>query len=176
VSTRFYPSVRTVALPLHAISIIRSEYPDDWTSFARLALSRIVSGREHTSSRWLQLSSHICVWDRNPITCRTLNGVRTVLPRHPDRCTWTLDSSQPLNSGRTICHYVRTDNLEQFKASRHRGTSGQKVLVFRTDDALTNERPDGISHRLDRCKGTKLTILNYAQSLLEAHNWSVYSE
>jgi len=59
----------------------------------------------------LQLSSHICVWDRNPIACRTLNGVQTVLPRRPDGCTWTLDSSQTLNSVQTICHYVRTDAI-----------------------------------------------------------------
>jgi hypothetical protein len=30
--------------------------------------------------------------------------------------------------------------LEQFEASRHRGRSGQKVLVVRTDDAWTVER------------------------------------
>jgi hypothetical protein len=47
-------------------------------------------------------------------------------------------------------------NREQFEASRHRGTSGRKVLVIRTDDALTDERPDGIPRRSDRCKGTEL--------------------
>jgi hypothetical protein len=41
--------------------------------------------------------------------------------------------------------------------------SGRKVLVDRTDDALTDECPDG-------CKETKLTVLNSAQSLLKAHN------
>jgi hypothetical protein len=140
VSGRCCPSIRTVVLPLHAIFIIRSERPDHgvwrpdgWTSSVRLALSRIASGREHTSSGRLHLSSHICIWDRNPIACRTLNGVRTILPRRLDRCTWTLDSSRTLNSGRTIlprrldrctwtldssrtlnsgrtiCHYVWTD-------------------------------------------------------------------
>jgi hypothetical protein len=59
----------------------------------------------------LQLSSHICVWDRNPITCRTLNGILTVLPRRSDECTWTLDSSWTLNNGGTICHYFRTDAI-----------------------------------------------------------------
>jgi hypothetical protein len=35
---------------------------------------------------------------------------------------------------------------------------------------LTDERPDGIRRRPDECKGTELTDLNFAQSLLEAHN------
>jgi hypothetical protein len=113
---RCCPSILTVALPLHAISIIRSErpdhrvwHPDGWTSSAWLALSRITSGREHTSSRLLQLFSHNCVWDRNPITCRTLNVIRTVLSRRSDGYTWTLDASRTLNSVWTICHYIRTN-------------------------------------------------------------------
>jgi len=53
-----------------------------------------------------------------------------VLLRHPDGC-----------------------NLEYFEASRHRGRSGQKVLVVWTDDAWIVERPDGISCRPDGCKG-----------------------
>jgi hypothetical protein len=44
--------------------------------------------------------------------------------------------------------------LEQFKASRHRGRSGRKVFVARTDDAWTVERPGGISRRLDGCKAS----------------------
>jgi hypothetical protein len=36
-------------------------------------------------------------------------------------------------------------------------------------------RPDGISRRSNRCKGTELTVLNSTQSLLEAHNRSVDS-
>jgi hypothetical protein len=59
---------------------------------------------------------------------------------------------------------------EQFEASRHRGRSRRKVLVVQTDDAWTVERPDGISCRSDGCKGTELTVLNSAQSLLEAQN------
>jgi len=35
---------------------------------------------------------------------------------------------------------------------------------------LTDERPDGIPRRLDKCKGTELTDLNSTESLLEAHN------
>jgi hypothetical protein len=47
-------------------------------------------------------------------------------------------------------------NREQFEASRHRGTFERKVLVVRTEDALTDERPDGIPRHSDGCKGTKL--------------------
>jgi len=35
---------------------------------------------------------------------------------------------------------------------------------------LTDEGPDGIPRRPNRCKETELTDLNSAQSLLEAHN------
>jgi hypothetical protein len=49
--------------------------------------------------------------------------------------------------------------LEQFEASRHRGRSGRKVLIVRTDDAWTIERPDGISNRPDSCKGTDFNCL-----------------
>jgi len=57
--------------------------------------------------------------------------------------------------------------LEQFEASQHRGRSGRKVLIVQTDNAWKVERLDGISCRLDGCKGTELTSLNSAQSLLE---------
>jgi hypothetical protein len=50
-------------------------------------------------------------------------------------------------------------NLDQFKASGHRGRSGRKVLVVRTDDALTVERTDGISRRPDGCKRSDFSDL-----------------
>jgi hypothetical protein len=53
-------------------------------------------------------------------------------------------------------------NLEQFEASQHRGRSRRKVLIIRTDDALTFECLDRISRRLDGYNGTKLTVLNFA--------------
>jgi len=37
-------------------------------------------------------------WKEISITCRTLNGVQTVLSRRPDICTWMMDSSRTLNS------------------------------------------------------------------------------
>jgi hypothetical protein len=58
-------------------------------------------------------------------------------------------------------------NLEQFEASRHRGRSGQKVLVVQTDDAWTVDRPNGISRRLDGCKGSDFSDLESKQNLLE---------
>jgi hypothetical protein len=60
-----------------------------------------------------------------------------VLLRHPDRC-----------------------KLEQFEASRHRGRSGQKVLVLRTDDALTVDCSDG-------CKEFDSSYLESVKNLLE---------
>jgi len=57
-------------------------------------------------------------------------------------------------------------NLEQFETSRHRGRSWRKVLVVGTDDAWTVECPDDITRRPDDYKGTELTALNSAQSLL----------
>jgi hypothetical protein len=78
-------------------------------------------GRESTSSRRLQQSSHICVLERNPeawsnTECR------------PDGC-----------------------KLEQFEASRRKGRSGLKFLVVRTNDVVdswTSKRYDTSSGRL----------------------------
>jgi len=106
-------SVRTVALLLHAISIIRSEcpdhgvwHPDVWTYSAWLALPRIAFGRE---------------W--------RLDDVWMVLPRCLDECTWTLDSSRTLNSVRTICHYVQKDvTLNSSKLLDIEGCPDEKFL------------------------------------------------
>jgi hypothetical protein len=58
---------------------------------------------------------------------------------------------------------------EQFKASRHKGRSGWKVLIIETDDAFTVERPDGISRRLDGCKGSNFFDLESVQNFLETY-------
>jgi len=58
-------------------------------------------------------------------------------------------------------------NQEQFKPSQHRGRSRRKVLIFRTDDALTVGHPDGISHRSNRCKGSNCSYFESVQNLLE---------
>jgi hypothetical protein len=67
-----------------------------------------------------------------------------VLLRRPDRC-----------------------NQEQFEGSRHKGRSGWKVLIVRTDDAWTVERSDGISRRSDGYKGSNFSDLEFVQNLLE---------
>jgi hypothetical protein len=118
VSGRHCPSVWTVALYLHAISISRlgasgrlnwctqfpymkfehpdhEEWrPDGWTLYARLALWRRASGRERTSSGRLQLSFHICVLERNPIVGWTLNDVRT--------CCWDVRTDSTWNSSKLL--------------------------------------------------------------------------
>jgi len=136
-----------------------------WTSSTRLALSRIVSRLKHTSSGRLQLSSHICVWDKNPITCQTLNGVRTVLPRRLDGCTWTLDSSRTLNSGWTICHYSRTDAI--LNSSKFLDTDGRPDGKFSSSwrMLLTDERPDIILSPPDGSLGSDFSALKSTQNL-----------
>jgi hypothetical protein len=59
-------------------------------------------------------------------------------------------------------------NLELFEASRHWWASGWKDLVVRTDDALTDERPDGMTRHPDGWQGTEFSDLQTAQNLLEA--------
>jgi len=67
---------------------------DGWTSSARLALSRIASRQKHTSSRWVQLSSHICVLERNLSTCRTLKGIQM--------CCWEVQTNASWNSSKVL--------------------------------------------------------------------------
>jgi hypothetical protein len=69
-----------------------------------------------------------------------------------------------------ICHYVRTDAMlnslkfldTDWRPNGKFSSSGRMLLI--------EERPDGIPLRLDECKGTELTDLNSAQSLLKAQN------
>jgi hypothetical protein len=81
-------------------------------------------------------------------------------------------------SGR-YCHIVRTDALERWiqtnailNSSKFLDIDGRPDGKFSSfgQMLLTNERPDGIPRCPDECKGTELTDLNSAQSLLEAHN------
>jgi len=88
--------VRTVGLMWHTISILRLVHPDHgdwrpdgWNLYARLALSRIASGQEHTLSERLQLSSHICVLERNYFPYRTLKGVRPCCWDVRTNVTWS---------------------------------------------------------------------------------------
>jgi hypothetical protein len=52
------------------------------------------SGHESTSSGRLQLSSHICVLERNPIADRTLSGVRT--------CYWSIRTDASWSSSKLL--------------------------------------------------------------------------
>jgi hypothetical protein len=82
----------------------------------------------------------------------------------------TLGSSRTLKSIQTICHYVRTDaNLNYSKLL---GTDGLPNGKFSSSGwmLLSDEHLDGIPRLPDGCKGTELTDLNSAQSLLKAHN------
>jgi hypothetical protein len=95
--------------------------------------------------------------------------VRTVVAVFPYLCFETKYFSLS-NIERCPALFLRRPNgcnLEQFEASRHRGRSGWKVLVVRTDDALTVERPDGISCHSDGCKGSDCSYLESVQNLLE---------
>jgi hypothetical protein len=46
--------------------------------------------------------------------------------------------------------------------------SGRKVLVVWTDDALTDERPNGMKRRPDGWQRTEFSDLQTMQNLLEA--------
>lgn len=47
-----------------------------------------------TSSRWLQLSSHICVWKGNHFTCWTLKGIQT--------CCWDVRTDATCNRSKLL--------------------------------------------------------------------------
>jgi hypothetical protein len=60
---------------------------------------------------------------------------------------------------------------EEFEACRHRGRSGRKVLVVRTNDALDNGCLYGISCCPDGCKGSDFSDLESVQNLQETYLW-----
>jgi len=131
-----------------------------------LTKDRVRTGTPHCPDG-LQLSSHICVWDRNPIACRNLNGVRTVLARRLDRCTWTLDSSRTLNSVRTICHYVQTDAI--LNSSKFLDIVGHADGKFSSSGRmlLTDERLDGNTTSFEWLLGIRLLWVGiYTESSL----------
>jgi hypothetical protein len=115
---------------------------------ARLALSRIDGNT--TSSEQLQLSSHICVLERNHFTCWTLKGVRI--------CCWDVQMDVTENSSKLL-------DTE--------GRSRRKVLVVRTDDARQMSVRTKYHVVQTDARELNYTVLNYAQCLLEAYNWSI---
>jgi len=140
VSGLCFPSVRTVSLMLHIITLIRLERPvhgvwrpNGWTSSTRLALSRIEFGREHYIVRIVAAVFPYLCFGKKSFYLSNTERCLDVLLRRPDGCNW-----------------------EQFEASGHQGTSGRKDLVVWTNDALTDKRLDGIPRRPDGCKGIEL--------------------
>jgi hypothetical protein len=109
---------------------------DVWILNARLALWMSGSGRESTSSRWLQLSSHICVLERNLIADRTLRGVRT--------CYWNVRTDASWNS---------SELLDTKEGSDGKFSSSERMMLW------TVGLPDSISRRLDGCKGSDFSDL-----------------
>jgi len=92
--------VQTVNL-MHAISIYEAHASGPWRPSSKvwilnawLALWMSVFGRESTSSGQLQLSSHICVLERNPIADQTLSGVQT--------CCWKVWTNASWNSSKLL--------------------------------------------------------------------------
>jgi hypothetical protein len=151
---RCCPSIRTVALLLHAISIIRTKHPNsvDWRpdsckSSARLDLSRIASKRNnHVVRTVVAIFSYLCL-ERKSFYLSNTERRPDMLLRRSNRC-----------------------NLEQFEASGHRWESERKVFVVRTDVAwLTSVRTKYHVIWTD-AMDLNFTVLNSAQSLLEAHN------
>jgi hypothetical protein len=134
---------------MHAISIYEACASGPWRmTFGRLNFEYTICLMKE--SIWM--GTHI-IW--------------TVVAIFPYLCFEKKSHSWP-NTERRPDMLKRPDwcNLEQFEASRHRERSGRKVLVVRTDDAWTVEHSDGITCRPDGFKGTELTALNFAQSLL----------
>jgi hypothetical protein len=148
-----------VALLLHTISIIRIERQDseDWRlngckSSARLALSKIASGQNnHVVWTVATVFPYLCL-ERKSFYFSNTKGHPEVLLRRPNGC-----------------------NLKQFE-SGHRWESGRKDLVVRMDVAwLMSVSTEYHVVRTD-ARDLNVTVLISAQSLLEAHNWSVDSE
>jgi hypothetical protein len=154
------PSFRTVVLLLHAIFIIRTERPDsvDWrsdgcNSSIRLAFLRI-------ASRW------------NTYVVRTVAAAFPYL--YLEMKSFYLSNTER----RPDMLLIRPNgcNLKQFETSGHWWESRLKDLIVRTDVAW--QMSVWMEYHVVRTNARDLnfTILNSAQSLLEAHNRSVDSE
>jgi hypothetical protein len=132
-----------VVLLLHAISILRPERPDsedwhqdDWTSSARLALSRIASGRKHYIVQMVAVVFSYLCFEKKSIYLSNNERCPVVLLRHPN---WW--------------------NREQFKASGHRGKVRTKSSRRPGEWCLTDEHLDEIPRRSKGCKRLNFTVL-----------------
>jgi len=132
-------------------SYMKLEHPDHadwclngWTLYAQLALWRRASRWEHTSFGRLQLSSHICVLERNLSTCRTLKSVRqccwdvwTVLVFQMNDA-WIVERPNGISRCPNRCKGSDFSNLE----------SGQNLLETKlwNEDSKNNWTPDKKHH------------------------------
>jgi hypothetical protein len=140
-SERCFPSVRTVALLLHIIFIIRTGVqtvlpwrPDGCNSFPHLALSMITSGRccpvVQTDAA---VFPYLCLRRKSDFLSN-IDEHPDELLRHPDGC-----------------------NLELFETSGHWWASGRMLL--------TDERPDAVLGHPDGNKGSDFSELEFTQNL-----------
>jgi hypothetical protein len=116
------PSVRTVVLQLHTISLLRLEFLDHgvcrpycWTSSARLALSKIVSERNGYVFRTVVAIFPYLCFGKKFIYLSNTKGRLAMLLRRPDGCNLDgkFSSSKRMMrwqlSVRTEYYIVRTD-------------------------------------------------------------------
>jgi len=137
-----FPSVRTVELQLHTISIIRTGVqtvlpwrPDGCNSSPCLALSRIESRRCRLVVRTVAtVFPYLCL-EGNPLTCRILNSIRM--------CCWDVRTDTTLNSS----------NLLDIDGSPDRY-------------CLIDERPDSWQRRPDGILRSDISNLESVQNLL----------
>jgi len=134
--------VRMIDL-MHTISIYVAWASGPW---------RLVSGR-------LDFECTTCLMDESVRT--GIHIVRTVAAIFPYLCFGKKFHSWSNTEWRPDMLLKRPDGckLEQFEASWHRGRSGRKVLIVRTDDAWIVECLDGTSRHPDGCKGSDFTDL-----------------
>jgi hypothetical protein len=170
-SRRCCPSIRTVALLLHAIFILRPERQDHgvwclngWTSSVRLALSRIASGRNsHVVRTVPAVFPYLCFGKKSFYLSNTERRPNSIAmsskQMHLNAGFFSNSEEQPCD----LPLHSDECNLEQFKASRHWWAFGRKVLVVWTDDAWQ------MSVRTN-ARDLNFTVLNSAQSFLEVHN------
>jgi hypothetical protein len=144
---------------MYAISIYEAWAPGPWRLMsgrldlnARLALWMSTPGCEHTLFGWLQLSSHICVLERNPVVDRTLSGVRM--------SCWNVRTDSSWNSLKLL---VTEEGPDGKFSSFGRMMLGQ--LSVRTEYHVLRTV----------AREPNLTALKSTQSLLEEQNRSVDS-
>jgi len=137
--------------------------PDVWILNAQLTLWMSPSGRESTSFGWLQGSSHICVFEGNPIAGRTLSVVWT--------CCWNVRTDASWSCLKLLDTEEGPDGKFSSPGRMMLWTDERPDGISRRSDwrCLIDERLDGIPRHSDGCKGSNYTVLKSAQNLLETY-------